>query len=117
MQSGGDCFWSAGRFILDMRCDDGSYMLVHGRPTLTVAPYEKYDHAWVEINDVWVLDTESRSSFLREKYYEVGRIEPRECRYYTKKQVARIVLSVGHWGPWEGEARQEESDGMQGLLG
>lgn len=100
----GDCFKVAGEMFLDMcmRCpeDRSRLQLVHGRPTMQVAPFIKMGHAWIEIDGCRVLDPSGLELPLA-VYYGVGEIDPEECLKYTHEEYARKLIEHETWGSWE----------------
>ena len=104
----GDCYEAAANALLVSGFASGvdlpdEAVLVHGRPTLTREPFEEYGHAWLELGDVVFEVANGRDIFVRrERYYEVGRIDPEQCLRYTKEQARKFVLYFCHYGPWEG---------------
>jgi hypothetical protein len=102
----GYCYKSAADAIVDMvifqHTDPKALRLVHGRPTLTVAPYCQYGHAWIEINEALVIDTATGAWLPRAIYYDVGKIDSAECFYYTFEEAKEMLLNFGHYGPWQG---------------
>jgi hypothetical protein len=84
--------------------------LVHGNPILTVPPHIKHGHAWIEIGDDIVYDAEGKHEVPKELYYMVGQIDPKECFFYTYEEMAKKIDESDHWGPWEFEESQEETE-------
>ena len=37
----------------------------------------------------------------KDLYYAIGRVNPKECFYYTPEEAAKFMVDEGHWGPWE----------------
>ena len=102
----GDCYKSAADTMVDMvmfqHIDPNALRLVHGRPTITVPPYCRYGHAWIEINGLIVIDTEAGACVPRAVYHSVGKINQEECFYYTFEEMKETLLNFGHYGPWQG---------------
>ncbi len=112
-KGGGQCYSSAGEAMMDawMSASDRNYVLVHGRPTLTVEPFIEYGHAWLEFREVlhgssieldMCLDTETGTVVPQSIYYDAGNISPDSCHYYDMAELRAWVVKTGHWGPWEG---------------
>lgn len=99
MEATGTCYKDAADFVLAQDC--GEALLVHGRPTLQVPPYEPFGHAWVEVGDK-VIDPATGFEGPRVIYYALGNIDPEENIYYTVDETRTFMLSHEHWGPWEG---------------
>jgi hypothetical protein len=80
-------------------------VLVHGFPFGQSGNVKdtKFGHAWIEGNGC-VLDcgTLEKSLWLtqRDAYYELGRIDPRECQRFTLDQVIANVVATGRDGWW-----------------
>ena len=81
-------------------------VVVHGRPMLRVAPYDRYEHAWVEVeteDGPYVLDLSNglRAWLPVSLYYAVGRIDIAEdAPTYTAAEVWEKILATGHYGPF-----------------
>jgi hypothetical protein len=107
LRDNGDCYQAAAQRVLfpwEHSTPDGA-VLVHGRPTLTVPPYDVYGHAWIELPNgcVWECSNGNDIVAPRSAYYRAGQIDPTiECYRYDAKLARRWVLWSGHWGPWEG---------------
>ena len=102
----GNCYQEAADMVVDLvmfgQVDPNSIKLVHGIPTLTRPPYIRFGHAWVEVNETFVMDAASGAGFPRDEYYRAGNIDPDECFYYDYSAVKKYLLEYGHYGPWEG---------------
>ena len=99
IKAGGTCYPEAANYLLGCAHEDA--ILVHGRPTLRVAPFIEYSHAWVEIGDE-VIDPSSGFVGSKILYYAVGNIRDSDNHTYTKDTMLAYLLSYGHYGPWEG---------------
>jgi len=93
----GHCFDDAGTFLL---VEGRDWTLVHGIPTLTVHPFKRYRHAWVEKNGI-VRDLSKRADIPAVFYYAFGKIDPQECKRYSLDDLRRMITEYEHWGPWE----------------
>ncbi|MEE8615530.1 MAG: hypothetical protein V3T11_10010 [Roseateles sp.] len=83
------------------------FVLVHGRPTLTRAPYAVYGHAWLEkwhgTPHAIVYDRVSEIAVPAALYYQAGNIDPTDNMFtYTQTELRKMLMLYGHWGPWEG---------------
>jgi hypothetical protein len=96
----GDCYRSAAEHLLNMPAS--GWVLVHGRPTRSIAPFCQYGHAWLQLGEHVVFDTERQMLIPRSVYYRVGRIDPALCIKYAQIDVQRMLLEHEHRGPWEG---------------
>lgn len=107
----GNCYqWAAETLLLS----DGKWRdmlpkaatdirLVHGWPTLTRPPYEKYGHAWLEFRHgiLLVMDGQLGSLWPMSMYYYADKIKAVDCRKYTSQEAAQKILEFQHYGPWE----------------
>jgi len=103
----GDCYRAAGRLLMNSHFNrrppflpEGEIILVHGRPTLTIEPFAKYDHAWLEVGE-FCIDAERELIFPKILFYLVGKVDPKECSYYNYEQFRVFIAVSEHWGPWE----------------
>jgi len=113
VRTGGDCYEAAGSLFMDLcfRGGDPDFSraeLVHGVPTLQCEPFIKYGHAWLEFDNpklgVRMVRDPSNGrdvTMPRDYYYQLGKIDPAECRRYKFGDLRRWVTETGHWGPWE----------------
>lgn len=95
----GRCFELTGRFILEAG-PNSDIVLVHGWPTLTVEPYHRYQHAWIEVNNQCI-NLQPLLVVKKEEFYRVGKIDENECICYTFHEAHDKILNSGHWGPWD----------------
>lgn len=100
----GDCYSAAFRTLeqLHARGHDGA-RLVHGLVTGTGGPMagERFAHAWVEIGDVVIDNSNGQSTHTRyEPYYAIGDIDARELIRYSLEEARRALLEQLHYGPW-----------------
>jgi hypothetical protein len=68
---------------------------------LSRSPFEKYGHAWVEI-DGWCIDLTTKVVIPKPIYYHAGKIDARECYKYTPESALRNLLHFHYYGAWEG---------------
>jgi hypothetical protein len=108
----GDCFYLAGlRFLnwcMERPKDRSRLRLVHGRPTMTIAPFIKMGHAWIEIDEEVVVDPSGMELPIA-VYYSVGQIDPAECLRYTHEEYSEKLNEHEHWGPWDLPEDPEET--------
>jgi hypothetical protein len=103
--SGGDCFQSAGRTILNTHHPvmTREIRLVHGRVTHP-GNKKRHGHAWTEIGDV-VFDESNGKQYVgrKEHYYKVGKIrnEPGEYASYSHEEAMAKMAKHGNFGPWD----------------
>tara|TARA_R110002050_G_scaffold65463_1_gene141719 strand:- start:3264 stop:4016 length:753 start_codon:yes stop_codon:yes gene_type:complete len=98
----GDCYPAGGRLIMNF-FGDKEHKLVHGMVNGQGAlEGMRYGHCWVESRDT-VLDHSNgrKLEIPKQVYYALGRIDPKECHYYTPEESAKFMAEEGHWGPWE----------------
>lgn len=87
--------------------DIEDWVMVHGRPRLTIPPFEKYGHSWLEkyrgTDKAFVFDPVADVFTTVNEYYEAGEIDPEDNMFvYTRQQALDIMETSNHWGPWEG---------------
>ena len=98
----GDCYPAGGRLIMNF-FGDKEHKLVHGMVNGQGAlEGMRYGHCWVESKNT-VLDHSNgrKLEIPKQVYYALGRIDPKECHYYTPEESAKFMAEEGHWGPWE----------------
>lgn len=104
----GDCFVVTGEAFLGLKEEERARVrLVHGRPRLTVSPFIKYGHAWLEDGDL-VYDPSGRV-IPRDLYYAVGEIDPAECVRYSYTDFVTKMVVHKTWGPWDISEDEEEA--------
>lgn len=96
---GGDCYEAAAKYVLD----HPDMTLVHGEPFLQRDPYERFGHAWVEIDGLMAIDVANGKHVELPvlAYYLLGKINADDCKRYSAQEVRRKILETEHWGPWE----------------
>jgi len=121
MNSLGDCYEAAGKYMMDNCMSGCNLVLVHGEVTgqgdITGI---KYGHAWVEDDDT-VIDKSNGRDITMPKivYYILGKIgQPdmsswgnpnatspvmtsENTHRYTWEQTRAKILDYEHWGPWD----------------
>jgi len=104
----GDCYHKAISTLFELYCLKGkdgvrNVKLVHGYP-IGQGPIKgiKHGHAWLEIDDEYLIDPEYGFAGRKEVFYRVGQIDKNECRYYTFKQTRKMLLENKHYGIWHG---------------
>ena len=98
----GDCYQAGGRLIMNM-FGDKEHMLVHGMVNgQGQLEGKRYGHCWVESRDTILDHSNGRKLEIpKDLYYAIGRVNPKECFYYTPEEAAKFMVDEGHWGPWE----------------
>ena len=76
---------------------------------------KKFGHAWLEIND-YCLDTEKDGLLAKEKYYELGKIDPQDVFLYDKTAISVWIDKNGTCGPWELEETEFEMEVSDGRV-
>jgi hypothetical protein len=95
-QACGDCFKVAGRNMID--ADDESIVLVHG--TVTNIEGKTFPHAWNEIGDTVIDNSENRGiSMPTSQYYELMNVQ--DPVKYERVDAIRTMARNRHWGPWK----------------
>ena len=98
----GDCYQAGGRLIMNF-FGDKEHKLVHGMVNGQGALEGiRFGHCWVESRDT-VLDHSNgkKRELPKQVYYALGKVNPKECKYYTAEEAAKFMVDKGHWGPWE----------------
>jgi len=94
----GDCYeWALTWLLAHQHISDAK--LVHGRATLTRAPFCQFGHAWIELNE-YVLDHDK--CVPKKLYYEVGKIDAPHSIVYEQHTAFALAARNRHCGPWEG---------------
>ena len=98
----GDCYQAGGRLIMDM-FGDKEHKLVHGMVNgQGMLEGKRYGHCWVESRNTILDHSNGRKLEIpKDIYYAIGRVNPKECFYYTPEEAAKFMVDEGHWGPWE----------------
>ncbi len=103
-----DCYESVLEFLVRVRMGLEPFnvrevSVCHGVPTLTVEPFQRFGHAWIEIGDFIVIDVAGGTTHLHvlQDYYRIGKINPDEVTRYTSSEAGRLVNLHNHGGPWQ----------------
>ena len=98
----GDCYEAGGKLIMNF-FGDKNHKLVHGMVNGQGSlEGKRYGHCWVESRDTILDHSNGRKLEIpKPVYYAMGRINPKECKYYTPEESAKFILDTGQWGPWE----------------
>ena len=98
----GDCYQAGGRLIMNF-FGDKRHKLVHGMVNGQGAlKGKRYGHCWVESSNTVLDHSNGRKLEIPTKvYYALGRVNPKECKYYTPSEAAKWMSEDGTWGPWE----------------
>lgn len=108
----GDCYEAAAKFIVyDVDVDEvDKYFVCHGIVVGTGGKVLglRYGHAWVEMQPesgfgTLVIDKSNGNDVVvpKEMYYRVGQIDPQNVIRYTVREARRLLVSSGHYGPWD----------------
>ena len=98
----GDCYQAGGRLIMEF-FGDKDHKLVHGMVNGQGAlEGKRYGHCWVESRNT-VLDHSNgrKLEVPKQVYYALGRVNPKQNKYYTPEEAAKMMVKKKHWGPWE----------------
>lgn len=102
----GDCFVVAAETVLKLSNrgrDNETYRLVHGLAFGKGGSAKglRYCHAWVEVNDEFVLDFSNGNNvaMLKSEYYTLGQIET--VKKYTPKEMMQLLYDTENYGPWD----------------
>jgi hypothetical protein len=98
----GDCYEAGGKLIMNF-FGDKNHKLVHGMVNGQGSLQGKrYGHCWVESSNTVLDHSNGRKLEVPTKvYYAIGKVNSRECKYYTPEQAAKFMVDKAHWGPWE----------------
>lgn len=98
----GNCYKAAFDILLKTQ---GS-VLVHGYPRLTDKDSEhfgkKFGHAWIEVEQHGIVLCICNGGLIVPQclYYQVGKINPKECVRFSLRQALRLANRHEHYGPW-----------------
>ena len=102
LEGKGDCYQAGGRLIMSYFGDKNA-KLVHGMVSgQGQLEGVRFGHCWVEVGDK-VLDhsNDQKRELDKQLYYLLGRIDPKECHYYTPEEASKKMVDIGHFGPWD----------------
>lgn len=110
----GDCYEVAGKAMIDSRLP--GLKLVHAHVT-GQGPLKgkRYGHAWNEIGDVVLDNSNGRQIVMRkEQYYSLGNVltQPGDYAIYDAEEARKKLVKHKHYGPWDlddGKANISES--------
>lgn len=96
---GGTCFRDHADAFLNMDEIEG-LLLVHGECTNTISG-RRMAHCWLENGDRVIHVGEwAKIDMSKELYYAVGEVNENIFKY-TLKEAKELLLSSGHYGPWD----------------
>ena len=96
----GDCYAANGRWMIGK---DNSYRLVHG-VAIMARDGKPFGHCWIEKgNTVLDFSNDNKIKLPKKRYYELGGIPIKGYPLYKYKylEAAKLMVKLGHWGPWE----------------
>lgn len=104
MRTEGDCYESAGNYMVDRCTLDRSckLILVHAEVT-GQGPIDglKYGHAFVLDGDTVIDNANGRNLKMpKQEYYQIGGIGS-NVHEYSFEDFRKNILSYKHWGPWD----------------
>lgn len=103
LPDGGNCFDSSYDFMMRHGSSNIKLKLVHGYvsgqgPLLGY----KFAHGWCEDDDTVFDNANNRTHRIpKVLYYAIGKINPKDCKYYTHNETIFQSLEYLHKGPWE----------------
>lgn len=100
LEGSGDCYQAAVN-VLMKNMDKGILVhgMVNGQGRLEGV---RFGHAWVEVgNKVLDYSNGNKITLPKRAYYGLGKVNPKECKYYKYREAAEFMLDKGHYGPWE----------------
>ena len=101
LEGKGDCYQAGGRLIMSYFGKDAKLVhgMVSGQGQLEGV---RFGHCWVEVGDKVLDHSNDREQELpKDIYYLLGRIDPKECHYYTPEEASKKMVDTGHFGPWD----------------
>lgn len=103
----GDCYQANGTLFIDMcRKDKKDILLVHGDVGDT-----QHGHCWVESKNFCFDNSNGNEVILPiDTYYRLGQIREEACMKYKFNFARKLMLDIGHWGPWSQKEKQQVSD-------
>ena len=86
--------------------------LAHGIVTGTGGNVKgkKYGHAWLEMKDALVIDTEQNVTLPKDRYYQIGNIDSSKVKLYDFQEVSQWLQKSGTYGPWELDMPKDEKE-------
>jgi hypothetical protein len=99
-EADGDCFVVVGHAAMDK---EEQILICHGK-VMRRQDGMIHTHAWIEKNGNVIdksngLDIEMPVKF----YYALGNIDREKVRKYTPRNACELMVSTGHYGPWNKE--------------
>lgn len=96
-EGGGTCYQDAYYWMIQYGVEEG--FLVHG--TVYSGHFKRrINHAWIEVADgKVVIDPAYKLCLLKKRYKEIAQHEA--DKKYSYKEMLRVALKTGHFGPWE----------------
>lgn len=109
----GDCYRVAAHYLIDDDPKEGRSLFVcHGVAT-GQGPIAgvRFGHAWVEwdLGDAtFVIDQSNGLNVFmhRDRYYEIGKINPKEVVRYDREALRHTIHDHGTYGPWHDDGVQ-----------
>tara|TARA_R100001463_G_C3433305_1_gene211670 strand:+ start:327 stop:656 length:330 start_codon:yes stop_codon:yes gene_type:complete len=102
LKNDGTCYPDAYNWMIENEYNhgDSGAMLAHATVTGTGGGVEgvEYGHAFILINNSFVIDVTTGTGFPKDEYYRVGKVK--DVKLYTLDEMLRASLSSGHYGPW-----------------
>tara|TARA_B100000287_G_scaffold358465_1_gene350164 strand:- start:777 stop:1118 length:342 start_codon:yes stop_codon:yes gene_type:complete len=105
----GNCYKSAFTWLIEQDMEfsrkgirmDIPHKLVHADVIGTGGDVKgkKYGHAFVLLDNGWVLDTETGTPMPKDEYYKLGNVS--NAKEYTFEEAGRLAYESGHYGPWD----------------
>ena len=105
VQAKGRCYQTAWRMFQNHH-GVGTF-LCHGIAVRTKPPHERMGRAWIEwlmpgTSDWFVFDgLYPETPIARQRYYEIGRVDPATVKRYTFAQAQRLFRDTRLYGPWD----------------
>ena len=100
---GGDCYCSAGRYMMSNGINNPHLFLVHGEVTgQGKIKGIRYGHAWLEDGDSCIDVSQGKHLVLPKPfYYALGGINEDKIYKYNYEEMIEKTAETGRWGPWD----------------
>ena len=98
----GNCYENAIYKFVDLQKNGHDAVIVHGHVEGqgSGTKGKKFRHAWVEVGNK-VFDAETNTTWTKDDYYRIGKIDEDKTYEYDKYLVSYYVSKTEHCGPWE----------------
>ena len=107
----GNCYENAIHKFVDLQKSGHDAVIVHGHVEGqgSETKGKRFGHAWVEVGNK-VYDAETNTTWTKDDYYRIGKIDEDKTYEYDKYLVSYYVSKTEHCGPWELEPTDFEKE-------